>query len=612
MTIPIPLGRRIGWQSAAGTKARLTTIGDLHPGQYDFRVRTINTLGVASEWETISHKVLGKTALPGNVGAITAVPWEDGATFTWPAVADLDLAGYHVLTGVHWQPSTAYPLGFFVVPTDGTARQYRCVTPGVSNPTEPAWNTNPVADGTAIWAEASGEWAYKNIATPSLVQELTDVEMSVQGWGVVTLRIWVSAFDTSGNISAGVATAAIAVLNQKPYITVGVTFTYGTFTDLAAAIARLPSGGGAIVIKNGVYQMTDEIILPDKNLDITGESQGGVVVRNNPGKDLFVLANRTKIFSFSNFSVESQNVAAASKMVNISGSETAGSFEFRNLKMTMKKNDDFGIFANTPSTVGALVVRQNEMIHVGNISAGNISPIVYAAYPAASTFKGNVLSGGARVSVSGGYIRVAENQFINLLDAGIHISGAHLGLEISSNVLTLGAGNIWRPVGIWLVEVSAVQPAIISDNRITIPDPSSFAAGDVGMAGIYVGAGGTGSPVSVAGNIIDITTTKGMATAGLYVAGTGIGSSLQNNRIKINQTHPSPDRVGIDCIVSFTNISSNNINMVNARVTPPPDIGIRLWGNFNTGQGNLITNAGVQISDNGTNNSINKSAGGTF
>lgn len=74
--------------------AAFAYISPVDDGQaYDVRVRSVNTLGVASAWvQPAAHTVVGKTEPPSDVTTFLI----DGDNLTWSAVADLDLAGYRL------------------------------------------------------------------------------------------------------------------------------------------------------------------------------------------------------------------------------------------------------------------------------------------------------------------------------------------------------------------------------------------------------------------------------------------------------------------------------------------------------------------------------------
>lgn len=63
---------------------------------YEVRARAINTLGVKSAFNTVSHQVVGKTAPPSDVTGLTGNLIGNQYFLTWEAVPDLDLSYYRV------------------------------------------------------------------------------------------------------------------------------------------------------------------------------------------------------------------------------------------------------------------------------------------------------------------------------------------------------------------------------------------------------------------------------------------------------------------------------------------------------------------------------------
>lgn len=63
---------------------------------YSVRARTLNTLGVRSAWNTVTHQVVGKTAPPSDVTNLTGNLIGNQYLLTWDAVPDLDLSYYRV------------------------------------------------------------------------------------------------------------------------------------------------------------------------------------------------------------------------------------------------------------------------------------------------------------------------------------------------------------------------------------------------------------------------------------------------------------------------------------------------------------------------------------
>ena len=71
-------------------------VGALDGVTYDVRARSINTLGVRSEWVEAQHQVVGKTAPPQNVSNFAVNIINTEAHLSWTAVTDLDLSHYRI------------------------------------------------------------------------------------------------------------------------------------------------------------------------------------------------------------------------------------------------------------------------------------------------------------------------------------------------------------------------------------------------------------------------------------------------------------------------------------------------------------------------------------
>lgn len=94
------------WQSAGLTATTGYTFTNLPPNVYNFRVQTINKLGLASDWIFLQSEILGLTVKPGAVQnlALNAMSANQGL-ITWDTASDLDvLVGGAVL--IKYSPAT--------------------------------------------------------------------------------------------------------------------------------------------------------------------------------------------------------------------------------------------------------------------------------------------------------------------------------------------------------------------------------------------------------------------------------------------------------------------------------------------------------------------------
>lgn len=66
-------------------------LDDAAPGSFDFRVKSVNVLGVASAYATATYSVIGLTALPSNVNSFSVRAIAGMAHFSWALHSDLDV-----------------------------------------------------------------------------------------------------------------------------------------------------------------------------------------------------------------------------------------------------------------------------------------------------------------------------------------------------------------------------------------------------------------------------------------------------------------------------------------------------------------------------------------
>lgn len=85
----------------------------ISPVDYDFAIRSINTLGVRSDTDddpstwtayVAAHTVIGKEADPSDVVSLFAQQSKENVLFKWPAITDADRAGY----GIRYAPQSSF------------------------------------------------------------------------------------------------------------------------------------------------------------------------------------------------------------------------------------------------------------------------------------------------------------------------------------------------------------------------------------------------------------------------------------------------------------------------------------------------------------------------
>ena len=104
------------WRQLGLVSDMSSRIDDIAPGNYDFRVRAINALGVRSDWSLITtREIFGLTAPPADIAGFTVISLGNNTIGSWILVPDLDvriggriaIRWTPLLTGAVWENGVA-------------------------------------------------------------------------------------------------------------------------------------------------------------------------------------------------------------------------------------------------------------------------------------------------------------------------------------------------------------------------------------------------------------------------------------------------------------------------------------------------------------------------
>lgn len=391
----------------------------------------------------------------------------------------------------------------------------------------------------------------------------------------------------------------------KEWLKVGPQGSAGQYTDIQKALnAVKQAGGGAIYILNGTYQLTAPLYVPDVNLEVMGQSQGGVILKNAAGSDLWIFHSLTKTFVLRRFSIASQNSGTVSNMLYIYGTssyELTAKLTLDAIKMTLVDNglgstSDKGIYHNRGGE-GSRITLINSDIS-GSRTAVRIADLDFTGTEQGNSKVNAILSENefdlSNINICCKYFDVNTNKIVN---------GYVYGSSLNAN----GNGNI------------------ISGNKIYQNDDGLI---DTNVYGIYAAA----DQMQVLGNFISIDISTVALTSPAAILGSHDNMTLSNNRIeiigafqygtygislayadnntlvgnpiKINNTDHTTYTYGIHLSSSLRNvINGHNINLVN---NDAKEIGVYLSSGSNNNQGsdNITYNCGTSISDAGTGNAV--------
>lgn len=218
-------------------------VDDLELGDYDFRVRAKNGIGVFSAWLNIAYTVLGKTAPPETVSSISANQTSEGVYVSWLPVNDLDLSVYELRydeffgsdNGMLYKGAQRFatlpPIGsqaiFYVRALDNSGNYSDQSAMLVFDPVTPErvnTLTADVIDSSVLlrWSESASIYPISNYRiyrgdtfdSASFIGESSGTfEVVVEQEGG-TFRYWVEPVDFSGQ--RGEARAVIAAVDNPP------------------------------------------------------------------------------------------------------------------------------------------------------------------------------------------------------------------------------------------------------------------------------------------------------------------------------------------------------------------------------------------------------------
>ena len=79
------------WAILPNISATTHSMMDMEAGEFNFRVKAVNVLGVASAYATVTYSIIGLTGLPTNVSDFSVRPIAGMAHFSWALHPDLDV-----------------------------------------------------------------------------------------------------------------------------------------------------------------------------------------------------------------------------------------------------------------------------------------------------------------------------------------------------------------------------------------------------------------------------------------------------------------------------------------------------------------------------------------
>ena len=349
----------------------------------------------------------------------------------------------------------------------------------------------------------------------------------------------------------------------SPYLYVGPTENQGQYTNIQEAVNALQeSRHNGLYLLNGTYPRVI-VDLPDRDIEIVGESQGGVILQNIPGSNLITIHNRTKTYAIGNLTIDSQNVAAYTNMIYVYGDTAADNTSIVHIDGVVFSLVDDGLWNGDGDCAVYADKGQEGSLSIGqecNIQGGFYG--VYANDYDSVTIRGNNISDTVGIGI---YVlncpraQIGGNRVVEFLSSGIRISGAASdNCVVSSNIVIIkdetATSLLDSAYGIHIGSVGTTG-CVVNGNSITIDTAKSTIFGKaINIAGGNV----------VVGNntiVIDIDSYDGI----YGIAMSSVGDSvITNNEITLDNADDHFNRGFYFTGVDRTMVSSNTIDMVNS------------------------------------------------
>ena len=424
----------------------------------------------------------------------------------------------------------------------------------------------------------------------------------MDNWGDISASAIVPLSDDSTNIAESAIGSPASEsdmaksgfdVSGMPYLTVSNNPTAGQYSDIQEAINALQNSRyEGIYIMNGTYTLSAPIYIPDVNMHISGESQGGVIIENNAGDEAFYINGYTSNFSISNMTIDSQNVAAYSNLIY----EVAGSGTIRASNISINcvdaggvgTNGDYGIYSYNSSS---RVICSNITVDSGKYG---IAVVASANTQEEATIINFVGTGQTTRSL---YISSAEKGFISnatitdVYDYGIYVAGADSMQIIGCHI----SGNNSARTGIY----ATGSYAVIADNDIDITKTNTDASQVIALYAYQL----TESVIN--GNTININIDAAANSYGILLYTSCNDCVVTSNIVTLDNANGGAFTDYLLAVITTSDrniINNNNLD----GVTNAGSIGIYLAPGCDNNQGtsNITYRVATSVTDFGAGNTV--------
>jgi len=391
-------------------------------------------------------------------------------------------------------------------------------------------------------------------------------------------------------------------VSGMPYLTVSNNPTAGQYSDIQEAINALQNSRyEGIYIMNGTYTLAKPVYIPNINMRIFGESQGGTIIENTDGYEAFYIDGYTGTLTIENFTINSKNAYAyleASKAI-IYETDGSGKIFISNLVLNLtchisRDNGDIAVWStlsDSDITIDGFTMSGDGTLKVGGYRC------VYG------TVVGNITITNCKINyVNGGIdLDTCKKVFVS----NVHITNFNESAILIWNcVSTQIIGCYMKSILYSLRDFDAIR--CFTGGKVTITNNTIDIVGN--SPGWHWGMDiGDFTKGVINGNTIVIDCNNTSDGVGIYFDGEGDAVDdciITSNTISVRNRNAGGAAYGIILAYAERNIINNN--RLTGYTAGGTCIGIYLSNDSDNNQGtsNITYDFDTSISDNGAGNTV--------
>jgi len=347
-----------------------------------------------------------------------------------------------------------------------------------------------------------------------------------------------------------------------PALYVDPSDPYAKFSTIAEAITYLSDNSldGVIYLMNGTHTCSGAISLPDQNIAIIGQSQGGAIVQNNAGNHLFTIYNCTSSYTFQGFTIDSQNSGTYTTMIYAYGSAAANNTASLQITNVIFDLEDDGTHGSTDGDIAIhLDTGQDGAVTISNCIVNGGSYGFYVDDVAHDidiwtnrlndqTFRGMYI-------YSTDDVRMYNNFINDFLYYGIYALTCN-GLIISGNRCIGKNDSLSGDKNAYGIYLQSVTDSVIQGNFITI-DNSRTETSTLQLRGIVAYTSTDNNFILNNGIILDNNQT-GVQSIGFYFYYADSNFLSYNS---VDGIYDTANQLALYCYISSGNYGTGNISM---------------------------------------------------